>query len=1374
MKVRVNKFLAILTCIAIMVSMSVPIMAFSFADDCCEIHTDSYVLDCGETNCSHGDPKDDPDEGKTETDAGKADNDKVDDDAKKDNNDITDCDVDDCTCDNCACEEDCACEEIIADCACEDECVCEEIIADCTCEEDCDCNDIAGSITSALKGIKNMTEMLFFVTPLSTGTVIYSMQTDQNLANMATGSAWTDVLQKSGSPTITVEGTAGSYNLKLDPKANSWDAIDIKLGSLSLIEGRDYTFTVSGTTTVGTKIVLGQSAAPNGWHGNNDADASGEYQITKTFTYTDLQTEISNSQNIRIQTHEADAVPFSIRNIIITQSDAPGSGEPPAFYNMQTDGNVVVGGGVSGKLVTSGGTLAVVADGDNKVINISNRSGNWNGVDISLTAFDFVAGREYTFTISGSVSAAATAILGQPNDPWGYHTSQDLSGAGTYQLSKKFTYAELQTEISNNQNRLRIQTNNTVDFSISNIIITESGGGTPPPSDDPPFAWTKILADYFRSGGNHGSTSVSITADGIDVSGRANNWDGLGINVMNLRALSDSNKDIEIKGTITGGSGSVFKVWRGGSHTDALSGSATGIIIPSGEPFATGFDHRLIADSDGAAASGFTITDILVGGVSIVDKSIIPPKSFPLTGWIFNQGAFPRHSTWNGSVMTESALAGQNGLGAFHFGSWNNTSATWANNNDSLSLCVASIGTQNNFGIQIRPNPPATGADFSLQAGDVLTVTGRVYGAASPGANRAMVLLGAGWGAENAVQSGFDGDFSSTPHSFSLKMTISAATAAMTDPGLEIRAHNNVGGHITEFFIDSITLFRCANVANHANLARATCTAPAQVCACGYFNGSQSSAWGHNWRSLNNTLHQCTADTVLGRPGCSITESHTTSTIGQTCSVCSHVIQDHDCVWGPATYDGVTCTTAGTATQSCTVAGCTNPPRVINAPALGHNVVNGVCTRCNLTPCGMCGEVGDWRWGGNEGSHWAGNCDCTAYEPHFYDANGLCKCGRTGTPTPAASPCGICGVVGNWRWGGNADVHWADNCNCTGYEAHSYNANGVCRCGRTGTPGEDGSGTPCGMCGVVGNWRWGGNADFHWADNCNCTTSSLHVFDANGVCICGATRVLAPQEAFREEDFIDTDSLIDELLRQIANGEVPTIDLTSAGSVTVISADVLLAIANAGVDVVVVLPSGFTFTIIASSISADVGAFDLNIDVIIQSDSAQHETLGGGKVDVPANSIIFKPNFHGQFGFEIKFNVTPDQIADAGLDTSTVKHFHIDAAGNVNEQGAPTVNADGSISFSISHASFHVLSGEPPVTTELGSAVIVTDLDGPSIGETIISGETGAAVTVGLEDVAARAQNLLWIIISLSAAGFLVAACLTIVAIRRKQNAKGA
>jgi len=266
----------------------------------------------------------------------------------------------------------------------------------------------------------------------------------------------------------------------------------------------------------------------------------------------------------------------------------------------------------------------------------------------------------------------------------------------------------------------------------------------------------------------------------------------------------------------------------------------------------------------------------------------------------------------------------------------------------------------------------------------------------------------------------------------------------------------------------------------------------------------------------------------------------------------------------------------------------------------------------------------------------------------------------------------------------------------------------------------------------------------------------------------------APQDSFRAEDFIDTDALIDDIRRAIEAGEVPVIDLTDAGRITIISADVLLEIARLGVDVVVILPSGFTFTIIASSISENVGAFDLNIEVIVKYSAAQLETFGGGIVDISANSIVFRPNFHGPFGFEITFNITAEQLADAGIDIDTVRLYHADAIGQITDLGPPTVNDDGSVNFTINHASFYVLSSEPPVTLEIGTGIIDTGVvDDASPGITTGGEEGGAFAPIHL-DIAEETRNLAWLLITLSAVGFIAAAGLTIFALVRRHNARKA
>jgi len=267
-----------------------------------------------------------------------------------------------------------------------------------------------------------------------------------------------------------------------------------------------------------------------------------------------------------------------------------------------------------------------------------------------------------------------------------------------------------------------------------------------------------------------------------------------------------------------------------------------------------------------------------------------------------------------------------------------------------------------------------------------------------------------------------------------------------------------------------------------------------------------------------------------------------------------------------------------------------------------------------------------------------------------------------------------------------------------------------------------------------------------------------------------AGALAAPQDNFRAEDFINTEALIEEFRRAIEAGEVPTINLTNAGSVTIIGAEVFHEIARLGVDVLVVLPNGYSFMIIASSITGNVGAFDLNIEVIIQHEITQHTTVGGGKVDISANSIVLKPNFHGEFGFELVFRVTAEQLEEAGIDPDYVRLYHVCAIGNVTDKGEPNSHDDGSISFSKTHASFYVLSGETPLTAEMGTAVEIPEAP----GATDPVGEQGSTVVPPIhQDLASQGNNFFWILVLISAgAAISVAGAITMVIRRQRRNAK--
>gem|GEM_PF-3901921 len=189
------------------------------------------------------------------------------------------------------------------------------------------------------------------------------------------------------------------------------------------------------------------------------------------------------------------------------------------------------------------------------------------------------------------------------------------------------------------------------------------------------------------------------------------------------------------------------------------------------------------------------------------------------------------------------------------------------------------------------------------------------------------------------------------------------------------------------------------------------------------------------------------------------------------------------------------------------------------------------------------------------------------------------------------------------------------------------------------------------------------------------------------------------QREFPQESLIP-----EEIIAEILTQENPILDLSEAET-TVITADLLQAIAESGKDVVVVLESGYEFTIVADSITADAVAFDLNIEIYLTS---RAETIVG--VNIPANAIVVNPNFSGEFGFDIKISFTEAELLEHGVNGNNVRLFHIDHDDNVTELDRVRRNADGSVEFSISHASYYVLSEDAP--TVIMDLVPLSDIAG--------------------------------------------------------------
>ncbi|MCL2719346.1 MAG: endo-1,4-beta-xylanase, partial [Lachnospiraceae bacterium] len=202
--------------------------------------------------------------------------------------------------------------------------------------EDCLDEDCLGDCL--LDGIM----MLGAFSPFSqSGNVIYDMATDPDLANMATDSAWTDVLQKSDNPTITIEN---GTELHLTGRSASHCAVDIKIAGLNIKAEYDYTFTVTGQTSNGTTVSLNGAEDPWSWYANQTVDSSGEFLLTKTWSYEELTSLAKNpsgaQEQIRIQTQNGSTVDFEIHTIVVTESGGPSGG---GVNCVEIDINTLVG-----------------------------------------------------------------------------------------------------------------------------------------------------------------------------------------------------------------------------------------------------------------------------------------------------------------------------------------------------------------------------------------------------------------------------------------------------------------------------------------------------------------------------------------------------------------------------------------------------------------------------------------------------------------------------------------------------------------------------------------------------------------------------------------------------------------------------------------------------------------------------------------------------------------------------------------------------------------------------------------------------------------------------------------------------------------------
>ncbi len=145
----------------------------------------------------------------------------------------------------------------------------------------------------------------------------------------------------------------------------------------------------------------------------------------------------------------------------------------------------------------------------------------------------------------------------------------------------------------------------------------------------------------------------------------------------------------------------------------------------------------------------------------------------------------------------------------------------------------------------------------------------------------------------------------------------------------------------------------------------------------------------------------------------------------------------------------------------------------------------------------------------------------------------------------------------------------------------------------------------------------------------------------------------------------------------------------------------------------------------------EVKAIDLGMEVT----AAKEETVVSG-TKVPAGSIVINPAQKGDFGMELEITISKTTLGE--MDASKAKLYYISDDGKVTEMGAFKVNADGSLTLAISHASEYVVSDK-----SIASASVETEAAGltasePAATQTVANPKTGNVAVVAI-DIAALA-----------------------------------
>lgn len=159
----------------------------------------------------------------------------------------------------------------------------------------------------------------------------------------------------------------------------------------------------------------------------------------------------------------------------------------------------------------------------------------------------------------------------------------------------------------------------------------------------------------------------------------------------------------------------------------------------------------------------------------------------------------------------------------------------------------------------------------------------------------------------------------------------------------------------------------------------------------------------------------------------------------------------------------------------------------------------------------------------------------------------------------------------------------------------------------------------------------------------------------------------------------------------------------------------------AGGDVVVTIVTDEYSIEIDPSLIDEVREIDLTMDITVTDEETDIDDVA-----VPANAIVISPAQKGDFGMTISVTIPASSLE--GLDTDNLKLYYISDDGEtelIDDNVA--VNADGSVSVAISHASQYVITDE-----ELGAAdeddAVVEEVEDEEAEEVVTDTNPGTGV----------------------------------------------